>query len=150
MDRLQVSEVTSTTGLTYCVQLYIMIAANTLPGMQVVQFTPTGSCSSIGYTSGSGCCLPERENADGETLDCRVEMPNTNPLPFCYCDVMCHQYDDCCSDINQIQCYDREFYAYMYILYTIGIAFGCFTQQPGKSWADIDYLLVDGLVFMTF
>ena len=98
----------SVTG--YSQQLAIMIEIicfTDFVGMQDVQITPTGRCADAGITS--GCCVPEHDSAHGETEVCRVY---TSVDTSCYCDVRCHetQFDDCCSDINEIQCYDRELY----------------------------------------
>ena len=75
--------------------------------MQDVQITPTGRCADIGITS--GCCIPHRDSEGEGAEHCRVPRLD---YTYCYCDARCHEIGDCCSDIDQIQCYDRELYIF--------------------------------------
>ena len=49
-----------------------------------------GSCAAAGYTK---CCSPT------DTDQC-FGHPET-----CHCDVICHEYGDCCEDVIDIGCY---------------------------------------------
>ena len=52
-----------------------------------------GSCVENGY---QGCC-------DSGALNCSVSSTSGS----CYCDQLCHHYNDCCSDILEIGCFGK-------------------------------------------
>lgn len=71
----------SDTSLLNCTLTEGMCSPNNAAGVRCSG--PPGPCESSGHTS---CCIS----------GCSVNMPGA---PLCYCDSVCHTFDDCCSDI---------------------------------------------------
>ena len=61
------------------------------------------SCVEAGFTS---CCV-EEEGELGEEIDdflsCEIGRAGNSP---CYCDQACFSSEDCCSDIEDVPCFD--------------------------------------------
>ena len=63
-----------------------------------------GSCVAAGY---SGCCM------EG---DCHGSLQDLTSS--CFCDEACHQFNDCCDDITEINCTrNNGEYMYVYIVF---------------------------------
>ena len=75
--------------------------------------TSGGTCASAGHTN--GCCV--LQDGDQAENSCSVDIPAGGE---CHCDLSCHIYGDCCSDIESIQCFAREWlYIESIVLITI-------------------------------
>ena len=56
--------------------------------------TCAGSCADAGF---SGCCVDD---------NCEITAAAV-PLS-CYCDVLCYEFNDCCDDIELIECHPHN------------------------------------------
>ena len=79
-------------GAASCIQLWHAWTVDTILKFGHITFAATaaqtlpGSCIDAGYTT---CCEGSPSNCPGQP-------------PSCFCDSSCHEFSDCCQDIDQL------------------------------------------------